>query len=166
MAATGVASWRKRIRAGEPKPDMNVTPLVDIVLVLLIIFMVVAPQLDKDVQVDVPGIFNPDPDVEGNVDPLKVSVNKPGEFHIDEKKFDLDGAIEYLSNAHAAEPSRRLVLRGDSKLTYGDVRTFMARSEEVGFHGLNFMVAEKHRANTQQPEPAQSSATERDGGEG
>ena len=44
---------------------MNVTPLVDVVLVLLIIFMVVAPQLEQDVQVNLPGIFNPDPDVEG-----------------------------------------------------------------------------------------------------
>jgi len=164
--ATGTAAWRKRIRAAAPRPDMNVTPLVDVVLVLLIIFMVVAPQLDKDVQVELPGIFNPDPDVEGNVDPLKVSVGKPGEFHIDDKKFDLDGAIEYLSNAHAAEPMRRLVLRGDAKLTYGDVRTFMARSQEVGFPGLNFMVAEKHRAGAQQSVPAQSSANEQDGREG
>jgi len=158
--ATGTSSWRKRIRAGEPKPDMNVTPLVDVVLVLLIIFMVVAPQLDKDLQVELPGIFNPDPEIEGNVDPLKVSVAKAGEYHIDDRQFDLDGAIEYLSNAHAVEPMRRLVLRGDAKLTYGDVRTFMARSQEVGFPGLNFMVSEKHRAGTQ------SSANERSEAEG
>src|SRR5215470_3697127 len=151
--ATGVGSWRNRIRASAPKPDMNVTPLVDVVLVLLIIFMVVAPQLDKDVQVELPGIFNPDPDIEGNVDPLKVSVAKAGEFHIDDQKFDLDGAIEYLSNAHAVEPMRRLVLRGDAKLTYGDVRQFMARSQEVGFPGLNFMVSEKHKAASHASNP-------------
>jgi biopolymer transport protein ExbD len=40
---------------------------------------------------------------------------------------------------------RRLVLRGDGRLTYGDVRQFMARAQEVGFPGLNFMVAEKHK---------------------
>jgi biopolymer transport protein ExbD/biopolymer transport protein TolR len=59
---------------------MNVTPLVDVVLVLLIIFMVVAPQLQRDVQVNLPGIFNPDPDVEANVDAIKVTVNAPGSF--------------------------------------------------------------------------------------
>jgi biopolymer transport protein TolR len=143
--AHGESSWRNRVRAGEPRPDMNVTPLVDVVLVLLIIFMVVAPQLEKDVQVDLPGIFNPDPEVEGNVDPLKVSVAKAGEFHIDERTLDLDGAIAYLSDAHAAEPMRRLVLRGDARLKYGDVRQFMARAQEVGFPGLNFMVSEKHK---------------------
>ena len=157
--ASGTASWRKRVRAGEPKPDMNVTPLVDVVLVLLIIFMVVAPQLEKDVKIDLPGIYNPDPEVEGNVDPLKVSVAKAGEFHIDDQKFDLDGAIEYLSNAHVTDPTRRLVLRGDAGLTYGDVRQFMARSQEIGFPGLNFMVSEKHK-------PGAQAATSRAGSEG
>jgi len=141
------SSWRSRVRAGEPRPDMNVTPLVDVVLVLLIIFMVVAPQLEKDVPVELPGIFNPDPDVEGAMDPLKVSVAKAGEFHIDDRQFDLDGAITYLSDAHAAEPMRRLVLRGDSRLKYGDVRQFMARAQQVGFPGLNFMVGEKHKTS-------------------
>ncbi len=152
MAHTA-SSWRSRVRSGEPKPDMNVTPLVDVVLVLLIIFMVVAPQLEKDVQVDLPGIFNPDPEVEGDVDPLKVSVAKAGEYHIDDHQFDLDGAITYLSDAHAVEPMRRLVLRGDARLKYGDVREFMARAQQVGFPGLNFMVSEKHKggASTSMP---------------
>jgi biopolymer transport protein ExbD/biopolymer transport protein TolR len=59
-------------------PDINVTPLVDVVLVLLIIFMVVAPRMDQDVPVDLPGIFNPDPEVETAMDPVKLSVAKAG----------------------------------------------------------------------------------------
>ena len=65
-------------------PTINVTPLVDVVLVLLIIFMVVAPRLDQDVQVDLPGIFNPDPDVDSG-EPLKVHVTKAGEYHFNER---------------------------------------------------------------------------------
>ncbi len=125
--------------------EINVTPLVDVVLVLLIIFMVVAPQLEKDVQVDLPGIFNPDPEVEGVVDPIKVSVAKANEFHVENQVYDLNGVIDYLSAQHAEDPYRRLVLRGDAKLKYGQVREFMARVQSVGFPGVNFMVGEKHK---------------------
>ena len=142
---TRIPWWRRRVRGGEPEPDMNVTPLVDVVLVLLIIFMVVAPQLDKDVPVDLPGVFHPDPDVEGNVDPLKVSVRTAGEYHVDDRQFDLDGVMQYLADQHAIDPYRRLVLRADYRLRYADVREFMARSQQMGFPGLNFMVGEKNR---------------------
>jgi len=125
------------------KSDINVTPLVDVVLVLLIIFMVVAQRLDQDVQVNLPGIFNPDPDTDASVEPLKVSVAKAGEYYIDEHKYDLDGAIENLSAAHAADPLRRLVLRADAKLTYGQVRDIFNRSQQVGFPGVALMVGER-----------------------
>jgi biopolymer transport protein TolR len=140
-----VSGLRKTTRVGAIRPDMNVTPLVDVVLVLLIIFMVVAPRLDQDVQVDLPGIFNPDPDVDASSDPLKVSVAKAGEYYIDEKKYDLDGAIDALSTAHATDPLRRLVLRADAKLTYGQVREILARSQQVGFPGIAFMVGERRK---------------------
>ena len=133
---------RERRRANV-RPDMNVTPLVDVVLVLLIIFMVVAPRLDQDVQVNLPGIFNPDPETDASVEPLKVSVAKAGEYYIDDRKFDLDGAIVNLSAAHAADPLRRLVLRADAKLTYGQVRDIFGRSQQVGFPGIALMVGER-----------------------
>jgi biopolymer transport protein TolR len=124
---------------------MNVTPLVDVVLVLLIIFMVVAPQLDQDVPVNLPGIFNVDPDVEGNVNPFKVSVAHADEFHVDEQQYDLKGIIEYLAAQHAVEPDRRLLLRADSQLKYGSIRQFMAQVQAIGFPGMNFMVGERHQ---------------------
>jgi len=139
-----VIGSRERRRA-EPRPDMNVTPLVDVVLVLLIIFMVVAPRLEQDVQVELPSIFNPDPESEVTVEPLKVSVAKAGEYYIDDRRYDLDGAITTLSDAHAAEPLRRLVLRGDAKLTYGQVRELFARSQQVGFPGIALMVCERRK---------------------
>jgi len=142
----------ERRRAGTVRPDMNVTPLVDVVLVLLIIFMVVAPRLDQDVQVDLPGIFNPDPEVDGAADPLKVSVARVGEYYIGERKLDLDGAIAELGAAHAADPLRRLVLRADAKLRYGDVRELLARSQQVGFPGIAFMVGERRKPGEPAPD--------------
>jgi biopolymer transport protein TolR len=139
------SGWRRRVRAAGVAPEMNVTPLVDVVLVLLIIFMVVAPQLDRDLPVDLPGIFNPDPHVEGNINPLTVSVAKAGEYFVDQQQYDLDGVIEYLTVQHAYDPNRRLVLRADAKLKYAAIRDFMARSQQIGLPGLNFQVGEKHR---------------------
>jgi biopolymer transport protein TolR len=140
---------RERIRASAVRPDMNVTPLVDVVLVLLIIFMVVAPQLQRDVQVNLPGIFNPDPDVEANIDAIKVTLNAPGQFHVDDDHYDLDGVIQFLTDQHQRDPLRRLVLRADSGLKYGQIREFMVRSQQIGFPGLNFMVGEKAKDGAQ-----------------
>ena len=137
------SSGRRRISA--VRPDMNVTPLVDVVLVLLIIFMVVAPRLEQDVQVELPGVFNPDPDIEGTTDPLKVTVARSGEYYIDGKRYGLDEAIDLLGSEHAADPLRRLILRGDEGLTYGQVRELFARAQRVGFPGIALMVGERHR---------------------
>jgi biopolymer transport protein TolR len=144
--ATGSRGWTRRVSSKGVMPDINVTPLVDVVLVLLIIFMVVAPQMDQDVPVDLPGIFNPDPEVETAMDPVKLSVAKAGEYFIDEQQYDLEGAITALAAEHANEPMRRLVLRADAKLGYKDVREILARSQQVGFPGMSLMVGERHRA--------------------
>jgi biopolymer transport protein TolR len=138
--------WRRRVSVVGVRPDINVTPLVDVVLVLLIIFMVVAPRMDQDVPVELPGIFNPDPEVETAMDPVKLSVAKAGEYYIDDQRYDMDGAAEALAAEHAAEPLRRLVLRADAKLTYGQVREILARSQQVGFPGMSLMVGERHRS--------------------
>jgi biopolymer transport protein TolR len=139
-----VSASRSRARALELPPEMNVTPLVDVVLVLLIIFMVVAPRLNQDIQVDLPGIFNPDPEVK-SMDPVKISMPAKGEFWLNEQRYDLDGLLQALQLERDADPTRRLVLRGDQKLKYGDVRELLARTQGIGFPGLSFMVGEKHR---------------------
>ncbi|MEW6272972.1 MAG: biopolymer transporter ExbD [Thermodesulfobacteriota bacterium] len=133
---------------------MNVTPLVDVVLVLLIIFMVVAPRMEQDVPVELPGIFNPDPEVEATTDPIKVSVPRAGEFHIDDQHYDLDGAIQVLSGRHAEEPLRRLALRADAKLSYGQVREILARTQQVGFPGVSLLVGERTRKGARREKAA------------
>ena len=155
-------SGSRRHPAQTLAPDMNVTPLVDVVLVLLIIFMVVAPRMDQDVQVDLPGIFNPDPEIETSVDPLKVSVAKAGEYYVNEQRFDLDGAIEALGAEHAAEPLRRLLLRADAKLTYGDVREIFARAQKVGFPGVALMVGERRKMARTEPDKNKPDAARTD----
>lgn len=123
------------------RPDMNVTPLVDVVLVLLIIFMVVTPQMEKSAPVDLPGIFYPDPEVK-SLAPLEITIAKDGSLSIEKTAYDLDGLTERLKEIHAAEPDRRAVLRGDRSLDYQKVRGVFAKVKDVGFPGVSLLVAE------------------------
>ncbi len=140
---------RGSARSADVEPDINITPLVDICLVLLIIFMVVAPRMSQDIQVDLPGIFNPDPDIKGTMDPLKVTVVRAGEYYVNKGGNDeltsLDGVVAFLKERHDAEPYRKLVLRADANLRYGEVRAIMARVQEAGFPGISFLVGKRHR---------------------
>jgi biopolymer transport protein ExbD/biopolymer transport protein TolR len=132
------------------QPDMNVTPLVDVVLVLLIIFMVVAPRLDQDVPIDLPGMFNPDPDSK-SFDPVKVTIAKPGEYYLEDQRYDLQEITERLTALHASDPLRRLLLRADAKLGYGAVREIFARCQEIGFPGMSLLVGERDQRQAAGP---------------
>jgi biopolymer transport protein ExbD/biopolymer transport protein TolR len=134
------------------QPDMNVTPLVDVVLVLLIIFMVIAPRLDQDIPVDLPGMLNPDPDAK-SFDPVKVTIARPGEYYLEERPHDLEGLTQALTALHAAEPMRRLLLRADAKLGYGAIRELLARCQQIGFPGLSLLVGERGKRAATVPTP-------------
>jgi biopolymer transport protein ExbD len=151
--------WRRRVRQDAVQPDINVTPLVDVVLVLLIIFMVVTPALQQDVPLDLPGVFNPDPESQNDIDPIKVSMPRAGEYVLDGERYDLEGLVPQLIDKHMSEPERRLVLRGDQKLKYAEVRTIMARIQQIGFPGVNFMVGDRHRSEAADEAPEAEDAS-------
>jgi biopolymer transport protein TolR len=143
----------KSRRSARVTPDINITPLVDVVLVLLIIFMVVAPQMEQDIPVTLPAIFNPDPDIEGQAAPEMVTMTKDGEFHIDSQKYDLDGALAELNAIHTADPYKRLALRADAGLKYKAVRDVFFRLQEVGFPGTSLMVSHRYQAGKESAGP-------------
>jgi biopolymer transport protein ExbD/biopolymer transport protein TolR len=141
-----------RRRTKRVTPDINVTPLVDVVLVLLIIFMVVAPHMDQDIQVTLPGIFNPDPDVEGQRAPETITVTQAGEVYLDGQHYALDAAVVKLGELHAADPTKRLAVRADAAVPYRTVRDIFARLREIGFPGTHLVVG--HKTGTQPGVPA------------
>jgi biopolymer transport protein ExbD len=93
------------------------------------------------------------------MDPIKVSMPRAGDYRLDGERYDLDGLTRELIDRHMSEPERRLVLRGDQKLPYADVRAVMGRLQQIGFPGINFMVGERHRSGGDD-EPAAEPATE------
>jgi biopolymer transport protein ExbD/biopolymer transport protein TolR len=126
------------------QPVMNVTPLVDVVLVLLIIFMVVAPRLEHDVPIELPGVAHPDPVPAMGDDPLKVTVAATGDLWIDGTRYDEGGAIAVLQAAHEADPQRRLAVRGDERASYRQIRALCALAQKIGFPGVALLVGERH----------------------
>lgn len=154
-----MSGWRKSSPQSAVRPEINVTPLVDVVLVLLIIFMVVAPQMEQEVQVELPGIYNPDPDVEGQMDPMKVTVTGDKEYFLEQESYPLDELIDVLAAEHAIQPYRRLVIRADASLTYGDVREILNRTREVGFPGSSLLVGERHKESVAEAAHTQESVS-------
>ena len=123
------------------RPVMNVTPLVDVVLVLLIIFMVVIPALQQGVNIELPGIVNADDkkDAAGG-QPFTLSVSKEGEIYFEEDKVTWKDLEATLKAAAKREPGKRIVLRGDKGSDYGDVRRLYRAAQQVGFPGVSLKV--------------------------
>jgi biopolymer transport protein TolR len=154
--------WRPR-HASVVEPDINVTPLVDVVLVLLIIFMVVAPRMEQDIPVTLPGVFNPDPEVEAQAPPIQVTMKEAGVYHFNGRPYDLEALITELAAVHANDPLRRLDVRADAKLRYGDVRTLYARLHQIGFPGVSLLASDlSHQQARGAPTPPLSEAAPAD----
>lgn len=126
-----------------PTPEINVTPLVDVVLVLLIIFMIVTPQLENDVQVDLPAIFNVDPDVQKNVDPLEIAVSRDGAWWVDKQPVERESLEAMLREMRTAEPTRRVNIKADRELGFGKARDVFEVVRASGYPGAALLVGER-----------------------
>ena len=132
-----------------PRPVMNVTPLVDVVLVLLIIFMVVIPAMSEVVEVKLPGIVNVDEKQDEKAKPFILSVSEQGALFIDEDSVAPAKLELALRAASRREPTRRLVLRADVGIPYGKIRPIYLVAQEVGFPGVSLRV--NHRRESGAP---------------
>ena len=124
---------------GGIKSDINVTPLVDVVLVLLIIFMVVTPMLQrgKDVMLPKAKVIDKDP---GTGDPLILSITSDKKVWVDKDAFDLNALEQKLRDEIIAQPTRPFLLKGDSRVTVGDVRKVMAIARKASARGVRIAV--------------------------
>ncbi len=127
------------------RPELNVTPLVDVVLVLLIVFMVVAPRLEHDVPVELPGVLNPDPLARATFEPIVVTIDAGGALHLAGRPGSPEEAVGALARLHAEAPGRELAIRADGATAYGRVRAVAAEARRLGFAGVTLLVGERHR---------------------
>ena len=115
----------------EPMSDINATPFVDVMLVLLIIFMVTAPLLTVGVQVDLPeSAADSLPD---DQEPLTISVNSKGEIFIQEHQVSFNKIIPKLLAIAKNRTDTRIYVRGDKNINYGRILEVMGRLSGAGF---------------------------------
>ena len=124
--------------AGGLQSEINVTPLVDVVLVLLIIFMVMAPEMRKGPDVNLPNTAKPSDqgDERGRI---LVSVDQAGGLWINDQSVTADNFGEALGVAVGAENNPRVVIRGDARLNFREVRQVMLAIEQAGFRGVGLI---------------------------
>ena len=118
-------------RRHRPMGEINVTPFVDVMLVLLIVFMITAPLLTVGVEVDLPktkaGAINAD------AAPLVVSIKSDGSLYLQETVVEPKVLIPRLKAISAANPDVRIFVRGDRAVSYGEVLSVMGRIQSAGF---------------------------------
>jgi biopolymer transport protein TolR len=131
---------RGRGRARAPMAEINVTPLVDVMLVLLIIFMVTAPLLVSGVPVELP-------ETRANAldqkkEPVEISIDKEGVFFIDGAEIamsDLPAKLESLAAQQKPDDPRQIMLRGDRDIDYGQMMKVMGELNRAGLNSVSLV---------------------------
>ncbi|MEI6986431.1 MAG: protein TolR [Rhodospirillaceae bacterium] len=133
MAGRGSGRGSRR-RAYRAMSEINVTPFVDVMLVLLIVFMVTAPLLTVGVPVDLPKTNAPP--LETAKEPLYVSVKPDGSIYVQETRVELVGMVAMLSAVTGANPDARILVRGDRSNTYGRIVEVLGAISNAGFRKI------------------------------
>ena len=122
------SQWRPRY---QPMSEINVTPMVDVMLVLLIVFMVAAPLLTVGVPVNLPKAGAQA--LTGDDEPLAISVNQGGQIFIEETEVNLRDLVPRLKALISTGYDQRIYVRGDRDVAYGRVAAVVARINNAGF---------------------------------
>ena len=124
-------AFKLRCSAKEPISEINVTPFVDVMLVLLIIFMVTAPLLTVGVQVDLPETSADT--LPKDMEPLTLTINAKGEIFIQETKVEYEKIIAKIMAVSNNRTDTRIYVRGDKTINYGRVLEIMGMLSGSGF---------------------------------
>lgn len=140
---------RNRRRTWGPVSDINVTPFVDVMLVLLVVFMVTAPLMTVAVPIDLPKTqarsMNQDKE------PLVVSVDESGKVYLQEKAMGLDDIVPKLKAITGTNADARIFVRGDKGVTYGRIMEVMGAISSAGFNKVALVAELPHPEAARKP---------------
>jgi biopolymer transport protein TolR len=148
MAMGGVGGGRNGNGHGKgryrPLAEINVTPLVDVMLVLLIIFMVTAPLMTSGVTVDLPkASANP---VNADSQPITISINAQGKVFLQNDAVDIGDLVAHLQAATNGQTDRRIFVRGDQSISYGQIMQVMGTIVSGGFSKVALLAQQPNGA--------------------
>ena len=140
-SAVATARRRKPRRRHAPMAEINVTPFVDVMLVLLIIFMVAAPLLTVGVPIDLPETQAAP--MEGDTEPLTVSIGADGKIFLQEEVVDSDRLVSTLQAIAQNGLNERIYVRGDREADYGTIMRVMGRLNAAGYRRIGLVTLEE-----------------------
>lgn len=118
--------------------EINITPMVDVMLVLLVVFIITAPLMTNSIKVNLP-----DTDVTVQIEepkkPVVVSIDEQGRIYLDKDEYSLDIIENELASRKALDPEIRLNLNADETVPYGTVAKLMVLIEKAGISRLSFV---------------------------
>jgi biopolymer transport protein TolR len=143
VPASAVPSGRrhKARRRHRPVAEINVTPFVDVMLVLLIIFMVAAPLLTVGVPIDLPETQAKA--MEGDTEPITVSIGEDGKIFLQEEEVEADRLVSILQAIAAAGLDQRIYVRGDRNADYGTIMRVIGRLNSAGYRRIGLVTLEE-----------------------
>jgi biopolymer transport protein ExbD/biopolymer transport protein TolR len=146
----------KRNEGAKVSSDINVTPMVDVMLVLLIIFMVVTPMLQKGISVDMAPVNNPEqmPDADKE-DALLVSITRDGKVYFGSDQIqDVDNLTGKVKDRLANKQDKRVYVKADMRTRFGGVVKVVDSVRAAGVDDLGLLTEQKKTAQTPPPPPA------------
>ena len=155
MAASPLINGKGRGRY-KPLAEINVTPLVDVMLVLLVIFMITAPLMTSGVNVDLPQTDAKPLNTDST--PLTVSINAEGKIFLQNDEIQLPELVTRLQAVSQNDNGRRIFVRGDKDISYGLVMQVMGTITQGGFTKVA-LLAQPPSGPAPTPKPAASQAT-------
>ncbi|MCO6179900.1 MULTISPECIES: protein TolR [Ciceribacter] len=145
VGSNGGGGGRRGSRRGggkkKPMSDINVTPLVDVMLVLLIIFMVAAPMMTVGVPIDLPETQAKA--MNADTQPITISVNPAGEVYLQETPIAIDEVVAKLQAIATTGYNERIYVRGDTAAAYGTVMKVMARISAAGYKNIGLVTLQE-----------------------
>lgn len=144
MQSAGGGSRKSRRRGRnrrQPMSEINVTPFVDVMLVLLIIFMVAAPLLTVGVPVELPKTAANE--LQGDKEPLTITVNTDGKVYLQETEIEVAEIVAKLLAIADGGYEERIYVRGDARVNYGTVMDVMGTISAAGFKSIGLVTQRK-----------------------
>jgi len=143
----------KRNEGAKVTSEINVTPMVDVMLVLLIIFMVVTPMLQKGISVDMAKVNNPEqmPDADKE-DALLVSITRDGTIFFGSERTTVDNLTEKVKDRLANKTDKRVYVKADMRARYGGVVQVVDAVRAAGVDDLG-LLTDQRKTNTPPPPP-------------
>lgn len=139
---TNLSNKRKKTRRRRQNSEINITPFVDVMLVLLIVFMVVAPMMTVGVDVNLPE--KNAPSIEATKEPLTITIKKTGGVYLQNTLVNKKQLLARMKIIYKNNPNMIIFIRGDNNVLYGNIMDTMADLSYIGFKKISLITKQKN----------------------